>query len=102
MRQLLREDNKGVRIVGLGDAIRDLGTHEVCGYNVYYSKQMIYNILKGRSGSRRVLERIVKFRPDLLDLSFVAGSTIELAAEMGWVPRAKRKSPMMGTGTEAQ
>ena len=100
MRQLLREEKGSVRIVGLGDAIRDLGTHEVCGYNVHYSRQMIYNVLRGRSASRRVLERIVKFRPDLLDLSFVAGSTIELATGMGWVPRAERKSPMAGIATE--
>ena len=83
MRQLLRETITR-RVVGLKDAIADLGTHTVCGHEVEYSHTAIYNVLKGRCASRRLLQRIIDRRPDLLGLSCVADSTKAAAIEMGW------------------
>ena len=49
MRQLLRETHLTRRVVGFSDAVEDLGTHRICGTEVCYSRQMVYNVLYGRS-----------------------------------------------------
>lgn len=90
MRQLLRETHCFRRVVGFGDAVEDLGTHRICGTDAHYSRQMVYSVLYGRSGSRKVIRRIVERRPDLLELSFVAEGTKSIAREMGWIPRTVR------------
>ena len=89
MRQQLRESCTFRRVVGFGDAVSDLGTHRICGTEVCYSRQMVYNLLKGKSRSRNLVQRIVERRPDLLELSFVADETKALARAIGWRPRAK-------------
>ena len=86
MRQLLRESSAFRRVIGFGDAVADLGTHRICGTDAPYSRQMVYNILYGRSGSKKLLARIVERRPDLLDLSFVSETTKDAARQMGWRP----------------
>ena len=86
MRQLLRETHVSRRVVGFGDAVADLGTHRICGIETTYSRQMVYNVLYGRSISKRLLARIVVRRPDLLDLSFVAEETKDAARQIGWMP----------------
>lgn len=87
MRQCLRESQAFRRVIGFGDAVADLGTHRICGTSTPYSRQMVYNVLYGRSGSKRLLARIVERRPDLLDLSFVAKSTKDAARRLGWMPK---------------
>ena len=87
LRQLLRETRTYRRVVGFGDAVADLGTHRICGTEAPYSRQMVYNVLYGRSGSRKLLARIVERRPDLLDLSFVAEETKAAARAIGWRPK---------------
>lgn len=89
MRQMLREVSQQ-RTVGLQDAVDDLGTHVICGHEVPYSRTMVYNVLRGKSLSKRLLRRIIDFRPDLLELSQTKKCVIERAREMGWVPRPKR------------
>lgn len=84
MRQQLRESFTFRRVIGFSDAVNDLGTHRICGTEVCYSRQMVYNILKGKSRSRNLIRRIVERRPDLLELSFVAECTKELARSVGW------------------
>ena len=91
MRQLLRETSTFRRVVGFSDAVDDLGTHKICGTETTYSRQMVYNVLYGRSRSRKLLARIIERRPDLLELSFVAEETKADALEMGWTPRNRRK-----------
>lgn len=91
MRQLLRETSTFRRVVGFSDAVDDLGTHKICGTETTYSRQMVYNVLYGRSRSRKLLARIIERRPDLLELSFVAEETKAAALEMGWTPRNRRK-----------
>ena len=86
MRQLLRETHTFRRVVGFGNAVADLGTHRICGTDAPYSRQMVYNVLYGRSGSKKLLARIVERRPDLLDLSFVAETTKDAARQIGWMP----------------
>lgn len=86
MRQLLRETYVSRRVVGFGDAVADLGTHRICGTDAPYSRQMVYNVLYGRSRSKRLIARIVERWPDLLDLSFVSGATREIARQFGWRP----------------
>jgi len=86
MRQLLRETHVSRRVVGFGDAVADLGTHRICGTETPYSRQMVYNVLYGRSRSPKLLARIVERRPDLLDLSFVAEETKAAARQIGWTP----------------
>lgn len=86
MRQLLRESCTFRRVVGFADAVADLGTHRICGVDTSYSRQMVYNVLYGRSGSKKLLARIVERRPDLLDLSFVSETTKDAARQMGWRP----------------
>ncbi len=86
MRQILRETHVSRRVVGFADAVADLGTQRLCGTGAPYSRQMVYNVLYGRSGSKRLLARIVERRPDLLDLSFVAEETKDAARQMGWKP----------------
>lgn len=86
MRQVLRESHAFRRVVGFSDAVSDLGTHRICGTDVPYSRQMVYNVLYGRSASRKLLARIVTFRPDLLDLSFVCEQTRTAARQLGWRP----------------
>ena len=86
MRQMLRETYTYRRVVGFGDAVADLGTHRICGIDTQYSKQAVYNVLHGRSASRKLIARIVKRRPDLLDLSFVSDETRKVAREYGWRP----------------
>ena len=86
MRQLLRETHHSCRVVGFAAAVEDLGTHRVCGTDTTYSRQMVYNVLYGRSESKKLLARIVERRPDLLDLSFVAETTKASARQMGWMP----------------
>jgi len=86
MRTLLRESTNYCRVVGFGDAVADLGTHRICGMDVHYSKQMVYNVLHGRSMSRKLIARIVERRPDLLDLSFVNEATRDAARRIGWRP----------------
>lgn len=83
-RRTLMEIQPSLRVVGFATAVEDLGTHVVCGVETLYSRQMVYNVLKGKSGSRKLMERIVERRPDLLDLSFVAESTKALAKTFGW------------------
>ena len=87
LRQMLREVSRQ-RTVGFGDAVNDLGTHVVCGHEVHYSRTMVYNLLKGKSRSERLLKRIVEFRPDLLELSWADKDVIERARLLGWMPRA--------------
>ena len=89
MRQQLRESCTFRRVIGFSDAVNDLGTHRICGMEVCYSRQMVYNILKGKSRSRNLIRRIVDRRPDLLELSFVAEETKALARDIGWHPMAK-------------
>ena len=89
MRQMLREVSRQ-RTVGFGDAVDDLGTHVICGHEVPYSRAMVYNLLKGKSRSERLLKRIIEFRPDLLELSWTDKGVIERARQLGWVPRPKR------------
>ena len=84
MRQLLRETHVSRRVVGFAAAVEDLGTHRICGVDVPYSRQMVYNVLYGRSLSKNVIKRIVERRPDLLDLSFVAAATKRVAKDFGW------------------
>ena len=86
MRTLLREIYISRQVVGFSDAVADLGTHRVCGTETVYSRQMVYNVLHGRSLSRKLLFRIVERRPDLLDLSFVSEKTREAARKIGWRP----------------
>ena len=86
MRQLLRETHVSRRVVGFGDAVEDLGTHRICGTETHNSRQMVYNVLYGRSRSKNLIRRIVDRRPDLLGLSFVADETKRIAREMGWKP----------------
>ena len=102
MRQLLRETHVSRRVVGFRDAVEDLGTHRICGIEVCYSRQMVYNVLYGRSLSKNVIKRIVERRPDLLELSFVADKTKSIARGMGWRPLAKKRggAPNLG-GREA-
>ena len=90
MRKILHESATFRRVVGFSDAVDDLGTHRICGTEVTYSRQMVYNVLYGRSRSRKLLARIVERRPDLLELSFVAEATKDAARTMGWAPRARR------------
>ena len=100
MRQLLRESFTFRRVVGFGDAVNDLGTHRICGMEVCYSRQMVYSVLKGKSRSRNLIRRIVERRPDLLELSFVADETKQLAREIGGRPRQKSKAlAEVGTAT---
>lgn len=91
MRQLLRETHCFRRVVGFGAAVEDLGTHRICGIDTPYSRQMVYNVLHGRSGSRKLIKRIVERRPDLLELSFVAKSTKRIASELGWTSHTYAK-----------
>ena len=89
MRQMLREVSVH-RTVGLNDAVNDLGTHLIHGCEVPYSRQMIYFLLSGKSKSKKLLKRVIDFRPDLLELSWVERSVIERARQLGWMPRPKR------------
>ena len=89
MRQMLREVSQQ-RTVGLKDAVDDLGTHVICGHEVPYSRMMVYNVLKGKSRSERLLKRIIEFRPDLLELSWTEKGVIKRARQLGWTPRPKR------------
>lgn len=89
MRQMLREVSVQ-RTVGLQDAVNDLGTHAICGHEVPYSKTMVYNLLKGKSKSERLLKRIITFRPDLLELSWTAKEVVDCAQQLGWEPKEKR------------
>lgn len=86
MRQLLRETTTYRRVVGFCDAVTDLGTHRICGVDVPYSRQMVYNVLHGHSLSRNLIARIVERRPDLLELSFVSEATKDAARKLGWTP----------------
>ena len=90
MRQLLRETSTFRRVVGFSDAVDDLGTHKICGTETTYSRQMVYNVLYGRSRSRKLLARIIERRPDLLELSFVAEETKAAARTLGWTPKNRR------------
>ena len=65
MRQMLREVSRS-RTIGLIDAVNDLGTHRIHGCEVPYSKQMVYFLLSGKSRSKKLLMRVIEFRPDLL------------------------------------
>lgn len=92
MRQMLREVSRQ-RTVGFGDAVKDLGSHVICGHEVPYSRAMVYNLLKGKSLSKRLLTRVVELRPDLLELSWVDQAVVEKARQLGWRPRRRtRKS----------
>ena len=84
MRTTLREVAFRTRIEGFGDAVRDLGTHKICGIDVPYSQKAVRDVLAGKYFSRRIMARIVANRPDLLGLSLVAESTKEHARAMGW------------------
>lgn len=88
MRQMLREVSIH-RTVGLSDAVADLGTHLIHGREVPYSRQMVYLLLSGKSKSKRLLERIIEFRPDLLELSWTAKDVVKRARKLGWAPRPK-------------
>lgn len=90
MRQMLREVSRQ-RTVGFQDAVNDLGTHVICGHEVPYSRTMVYNLLKGKSRSVRLLKRIVEFRPDLLELSWTDNGVVELARKFGWSPKANKQ-----------
>lgn len=89
MRQMLREVSR-LRTVGFGDAVKDLGTHVICGHEVPYSRAMVYNLLKGKSLSEKLLKRVIEFRPDLLELTWVDQTVCVKARQLGWHPR-KRK-----------
>lgn len=88
MRQVLREVSLQ-RTVGFGDAVKDLGTHVICGHKVPYSRAMVYNVLHGKSKSGKLLSRIVECRPDLLRLSFVKEEVRIRARKLGWRMRPK-------------
>lgn len=101
MRQLLRESHTYRRVVGFGDAVADLGTHRICGTEAPYSRQAVYQLLYGKSSSRKLLARIVERRPDLLDLSFVCEATKAAARKIGWTPHMgmpRRGERGMGNG----
>ena len=88
VRQMLREVSRR-RTVGFKDAVNDLGTHVICGYEVPYSKAAVYNLLKGKNKSEKLLKRIIEFRPDLLDLSWTEKGVVERARQLGWTPAPK-------------
>ena len=105
MRQQLRESRTFRRVVGFADAVADLGTHRICGTDAPYSRQMVYNVLYGRCGSRRLLERIVERRPDLLDLSFVSEATKAAARQIGWRPNMgmpRRRDGRLGMAVKTE
>ena len=82
------------RIVGFVDAVRDLGTHKVHGYDVPYTRQTVYSTLHGKYRPGNVLRRIIERRPDMLDLPIVAPEVRERAKAMGWEPaKAKEAQP---------
>ncbi len=89
MRQSLREVSR-VRTIGFKEAVEDLGTHVICGHEVNYSRAMVYNLLKGKSNSERLLKRVIEFRPDMLELTWVDRKIIAKARQLGWSPRKKR------------
>ena len=90
VRQMLREVTRQ-RTVGFGDAVKDLGTHIICGHEVPYSRAMVYNLLKGKSQSERLLKRVIEFRPDLLELTWIDQTIVAKARQLGWHPRRRRK-----------
>ena len=100
MRQQLRESCTFRRVIGFSDAVSDLGTHRICGTEVCYSRQMVYNILKGKSRSRKLMRRIVERRPDLLELSFVTDATKALARSFGWSERPRTETRKENTNDE--
>lgn len=91
MRQQLRETGT-LRLVGFNDAVSDLGTHRIHGMDVPYSRCMVYNTIKGVFTSRRLLERIVERRPDLLDLTIASEDVCRAARELGWLPAEERRA----------
>ena len=91
MRTQLREVSP-VRVVGFADAVRDLGTHKICGYDVFYSQQMVRNVLKGVNQSPRLVVKIIEKRPDLLELRCASDDVKALARTLGWVPAGERES----------
>ena len=96
MRQQLREIPMGRRVVGFQDAVNDLGTHRICGVQVTYSRQAVYQVLIGKSLSKNLMKRIVLFRPDLLLLSFVSDEAKDLAQKLGWDEARTRKTTTLG------
>lgn len=60
-----------VRTVGFMDAVKDLGTHMICGMAVNYSDKQVRNVLNGKAKSKRLLELIAAKRPDLFGLRYV-------------------------------
>jgi len=86
MPTLLREVS-AVRTVGFQDAVDDLGTHEMHGTMVPYSKAQVYAVLQGRHVSKRLLVRIAEKRPDLFGLRFVDPAVKDFYAE--WRKEAK-------------
>lgn len=73
MKTQLREVS-AVRCVGFGDAVRDLGTHMMCGREVEYSRAQVYKVLQGKTQSVRLMKLIAEKRPDLFGLRFVCDS----------------------------
>lgn len=59
------------RLIGFSNAIRDLGTHRVCGQDVHYSYQQVRMVLLGQHKSAKLMSLIAKRRPDFFDLYFV-------------------------------
>lgn len=60
------------RTVGFADAVKDLGTHTVCGNQVPYTTVQVRKVLKGEHKSLRLMHLIAERRPDLFGLWFVA------------------------------
>ena len=96
MRQQLREIPMGRRVVGFQDAVNDLGTHRICGVQVTYSRQAVWQVLIGKSLSKNLMKRIVLFRPDLLLLSFVSDEAKDLARKLGWDEARTRRTTTLG------
>lgn len=59
------------RLIGFSNAIRDLGTHRVCGQDVHYSYMQVRMVLLGKHTSKKMMMLIAKKRPDFFDLYFV-------------------------------
>ena len=56
------------RVVGFGDAVRSLGTHEVCGSRVHYTPTHVRLVLQGRQKSEKLLRIIADKCPGMFDL----------------------------------
>ncbi len=91
MRLQLKTKN-AERSSGFSAAVLELGTHRIHGHNVPYSRNSVYNILRGKTHTVRLLRRIIAYRPDLLMLPEVSEETKARARKMGWSEELAEKS----------